>query len=82
MIEDRKAIRIKILDQFRSLGDEDDCVIPREWIEREYFRNTDIAGRETFQNALQDLSAKGLIEALGHPVPEVKLTEKGVNLIF
>lgn len=82
MIRDRRTLRIKILDQFRLLGDDDEGALPREWIAREYLHNTSRAERKNFEDALRELAARGLVETLGQPVAEVKLTEKGYNLIF
>ena len=80
MSRDIKAIKKDILDQFRSIDGEEDDMLPEEWLQ-EYLPILSSFERKDFDKAIQQLAAKGFLKYQKGPVPKLRLTEKGANLI-
>ncbi len=81
MSRDIKTIKKEILDQFRIMDGEADDALPHEWLEDEYLPVLDFFERQDFDKAMRQLAAKGFLKFEKGPIPTLKLTEKGANLI-
>lgn len=80
MYKDKKTIKREILDKFRSIGSEKD-VLPPHWLEADYFKSLDNQEKRIFKKAVKELVSSGLVEQVRGSAPNLKLTQKGVNLI-
>ena len=80
MYKDKKAIKRDILDKFRTLGIEQD-VLPPQWLENDYFESLDSQEKKLFKKAVQELVSSGLVEQIQGPIANLRLTQKGANLI-
>ena len=80
MYKDKKAIKRDILDKFRTLGMEQD-LLPAQWLENDYFESLDSQEKKLFKKAVQELVASGLVEQVQGPIENLRLTQKGANLI-
>jgi hypothetical protein len=81
-MKDKKAIKKDVLDQFRDMGEDAMQVLSHAWLE-EYA--ADILSKDEkklFDQAVKELVGKGLVEFVGNQQKDLKLTEKGANLIF
>ena len=81
MSRDIKTIKKEILDQFRAMGGEEDDVLSKEWLRDEYLPVLDMFERKDFDKAIRQLAKKGVVKYEKGPVPILKLTEMGANLI-
>ena len=81
MSRDIKTIKKDILDQFRAMDGEANDMLPKQWLENEYFPILDIFERKDFDKAIRQLAANGVLKFEKGPVPVLKLTQKGANLI-
>ena len=81
MSRDIKTIKKDILDQFRAIDGEANDKLPTNWLENEYFPVLDFFERQDFEKAVRQLAANGVVVLEKGPVPVLKLTEKGANLI-
>ena len=80
MYKDKKAIKRDILDKFRTLGMEQD-LLPAQWLENDYFESLDSQEKKLFKKAVQELVASGLVEQVQGAIENLRLTQKGTNLI-
>jgi uncharacterized protein YaaW (UPF0174 family) len=80
MYKDKKAIKRDILDKFRTLGIEQD-LLPSQWLETDYFESLDSEEKKLFKKAIQELVSSGLVEQVQGPVANLRLTQKGADLI-
>lgn len=80
MYKDKKAIKRDILDKFRTLGIEQD-LLPPEWLENDYFESLDSQEKKLFKKAVQELVSSGLVEQVQGPLANLRLTQKGSDLI-
>ena len=80
MYKDKKAIKRDILDKFRTLGIEQD-LLPPQWLENDYFESLDSQEKKIFKKAVQELVSSGLVEHVQGPVENLRLTQKGADLI-
>ncbi len=81
MSRDIKTIKKEILDQFRAMDGEENDVLPKEWLRDEYLPVLDMFERKDFDKAIQQLAKRGVVKYEKGPVPILKLTEMGANLI-
>lgn len=81
MSRDIKTIKKEILDQFRAMNGEEDDVLPKEWLKEEYLPVLDMFERKDFEKAIRQLAKKGVVKYKKGPVPTLKLTQMGANLI-
>lgn len=81
MSRDIKTIKKEILDQFRAMDGEEDDALSKQWLEDEYLPVLDLFERKDFDKAIRQLAAKGVLKFEKGPIPVLKLTEKGANLI-
>ena len=80
MYKDKKAIKRDILDKFRTLGIEQD-LLPPQWLENDYFESLDSQEKKLFKKAIQELVSSGLVEQIQGPIANLRLTQKGADLI-
>ncbi len=80
MYKDKKAIKRDILDKFRTLGIEQD-ILPPQWLENDYFESLDSQEKKLFKKAVQELVSSGLVEQTQGPIENLRLTQKGADLI-
>ena len=80
MYKDKKAIKRDILDKFRTLGSDQD-LLPPQWLEDDYFGSLDSEEKKLFKKAVQELVSSGLVEQVLGPVENLRLTQKGADLI-
>ncbi|MDZ7581104.1 MAG: hypothetical protein U5R30_10880 [Deltaproteobacteria bacterium] len=81
MHKDKKTIKREILDKFRLLGSENDT-LPQNWLELDYFAGLDNEEKKLFKQAIKELVSSGLVEYLEEPEDNLRLTQKGADLIY
>ena len=81
MGKDVKDIKKDILDQFRAMEGEENDILPENWLIKEYLPYLNPYEKKDFDKAIRQLAAKGFVKYEKGPVPRLKLTEKGANLI-
>ena len=81
MHKDKKTIKREILDKFRSLGSENDT-LPPNWLEVDYLASLDNQEKKIFKQAINELVSSGLVEHLKEPDDNLRLTQKGTDLIY
>jgi predicted transcriptional regulator len=82
MAKDKKEIKKDILDLFRSLENEDGDVLPPELLESDYFKHLNWDEKPLYQDAVKELISNGLVENVKGAVLNLKLTDKGADLIY
>jgi hypothetical protein len=82
MKKDKKSIKRDILDKFRSMEEDEDFVLPISRLFKDYLEKLDSYESQMVMTAARELASVGLLEMLKGPVPELKLTSKGADLIF
>jgi len=81
-MKDKKAIKKDILDQFKSMGEEATQPISHLWLEEYATEILSKDEKKLFDQAVKELVSKGLVSLAGNHNKDLKLTEKGANLIF
>jgi RIO-like serine/threonine protein kinase len=81
MHKDKKTIKREIFDKFRSLGIENDT-LPPEWLETDYLESLDIQEKKVFKQAVKELVSSGLVEHTNGSGTNLRLTQKGSDLIY
>ena len=79
-MRDKKSIKRDILDKFRTLGIETD-MLPSRWLEADYFDSLDLHEKKIFKQAVKELVSSGIVEPVRGTPLNLKLTQKGVDLI-
>ena len=82
MGKNKKTIKIDILNKFREMENESGSMLPKNWLQEDYFTRLTASERKVFNRAVVELASAGLIEYIPGVFPLVKLTPKGENLIF
>jgi len=82
MAKGKKEIKKDILDMFRSLKNEDGDVLVLELTAADYFNRLKWDEKKLYQNAVRELISNGLVENVNGSVLDLKLTDKGANLIY
>ncbi|MDJ0984625.1 MAG: hypothetical protein QNJ26_03690 [Desulfobacterales bacterium] len=82
MAKDKKDIKKDILNMFRSLQNEGKDVLPPEFLESNYFQHLNWDEKQLYQNAVKDLISRGLVKNVRGSSLNLKLTDKGANLIY
>ncbi len=80
MLKTPKAIKRDILSKFRSQLDDHDT-IPPKWLQEDYWQLLTSQEKSHFDQAVSDLTKKGLIEKVNDSFPTLRLTDKGADLI-
>lgn len=82
MNKDKKMIKRDILDKFRDIKAEEDHILPHHWLESDYFINLRPDEKKLFKKAINELISKGLVENVKGTGLNLKLTQKGADLIY
>ena len=80
MLKTPKAIKRDILSKFRSQLDDHDT-IPPKWLQEDYWQLLTSQEKSHFDQAVSELTEKGLIEKINDSFPTLRLTDKGADLI-
>ena len=80
MPRDKKMIKREILDKFRSVSQDTD-VLPPTWLESDYLNQLNRQEKIVFKKAVKELVSIGLIENVKGATSNLKLTQKGADLI-
>jgi hypothetical protein len=82
MIRDKKTMKKEILDKFRSMKTDSNYILPGNWLEFDYFATMNREERKIFRQAVKELISLGLVENVRGRELNLKLTQKGEDLIF
>jgi hypothetical protein len=82
MNKDKKMIKRDILDKFRDITADEDYILPQCWLESDYFKTLRAEERKLFKKAVDELISKGLLENVKGTGLNLKLTQKGADLIY
>jgi hypothetical protein len=80
MLKTPKAIKRDILSKFRSQLDDHD-IIPPKWLQEDYWQLLTSQEKSHFDQAVSELTEKGLIEKVNDNFPTLRITDKGADLI-
>ena len=81
-MKDKKTIKREILDKFRSSNAESQETLPLHWLELVYLKKLSADEKKLFKRAIQELISVGIVENVEGPSLNLRLTEKGQNLIY
>lgn len=81
-MREKKAIKRDILDKFRTLSAEKNDMLPPHWLELVYFKGLNAEEKKIFKKAIQELVSVGIVENVEGPSLNLKLTQKGEDLIY
>lgn len=81
-MKDKKTIKREILDKFRSMNAESQETLPLRWLELDYMKKLSADEKKLFKRAVQELISVEIVENVEGPSLNVRLTEKGQNLIY
>lgn len=81
-MKDKKAIKRDILNKFRALNAEKNDLLPPHWIEMIYVKKLTADEKKLFKKAIQELITVGIVENVEGPSLNLRLTQKGENLIY
>lgn len=75
-------IKRDILDKFRDIKSDEEDVLSQHWLESDYFKALGAEERKLFKKAVDELISKGLVENVKGTGLNLKLTQKGADLIY
>ena len=81
-MKDKKTIKREILDKFRSMNAENQETLPLHWLELVYLKKLSTDEKKLSKRAIQELISVGIVENVEGPSLNLRLTEKGQNLIY
>ena len=81
MIKNKKMIKRDILEKFRTINAEGDYILPASWLESEYLKDLDTEEKKIFKKAVNELISKGLVEHVKGTELNLRLTQKGRDLL-
>ena len=81
-MKDKKTIKREILDKFRSMNAENQETLPLHWLELVYLKNLNTDEKKLSKRAIQELISMGIVENVEGLSLNLRLTEKGQNLIY
>jgi hypothetical protein len=81
-MKDKKTIKREILDKFRSMKAESQDTLPVHWLELVYLKQLSADEKKLSKRAVQELISVGIVENVEGPGLNLRLTEKGQNLIY
>ena len=81
-MKDKKTIKREILDKFRSSNAESQETLPLHWLELVYLKKLSTDEKKLSKRAIQELISVGIVENVEGPSLNLRLTEKGQNLIY
>jgi hypothetical protein len=81
-MKEKKTIKRDILDKFRALNAENEDLLPPHWLEMVYLKKLNTEEKKLFKKAIQELISMGIVENVEGPSLNLRLTQKGENLIY
>jgi len=81
-MKDKKTIKREIIDKFRSSNAENQETLPLHWLELVYLKKLSIDEKKLAKRAIQELISAGIVNNVEGPGLNLRLTEKGQNLIY
>jgi hypothetical protein len=81
-MKDKKTIKREILGKFRSMNAESQETLPLNWLELVYLTKLSADEKKLSKRAIQELISVGIVENVEGPSLNLRLTEKGQNLIY
>ena len=69
-------------DKFRALNAENEDLLPPHWLETVYLKKLNTEEKKLFKKAIQELISMGIVENVEGPSLNLRLTQKGENLIY
>jgi len=81
-MKEKKTIKRDVLDKFRALNAENDDLLPPHWLEMVYLKKLNTEEKKLFKKAIQELISMGIVENVEGPSLNLRLTQKGENLIY
>jgi hypothetical protein len=81
-MRDKKTIKRDILGKFRAQHAEKNDWLTPHWLELVYLKKLTADEKKVFRKAVQELISLGLVENVEGPSLNLRLTEKGENLIY
>jgi hypothetical protein len=81
-MKDKKAIKRDIINKFRELDAESESTLPLHWLEASYLKMLNSEEIKLFRKAVQELIAMGIVTNVEGPSLNLRLTQKGENLIY
>jgi hypothetical protein len=81
-MKEKKTIKRDILDKFRALNSENEDLLPPHWLEMVYLKKLNTEEKKLFKKAIQELISMGIVENVEGPSLNLRLTQKGENLIY
>ena len=81
-MKDKKTIKREILDKFRSSKAKNQETLPQHWLEQGYLKKLSADEKKLSKRAIQELISVGIVENVEGPSLNLRLTEKGQNLIY
>jgi hypothetical protein len=81
VLKDKKTIKRELLEKFRTISAERDYTLSPYWLEFCYLNQLQGKEKILFKKAVRELVRQGLVEDLPEPGKNLKLTDKGVDLI-
>jgi len=81
-MKDKKTIKREILDKFRSSNAENQETLPLHWLELVYLKKLSTDEKKLAKRAIQELISTGIVNNVEGPGLNLRLTEKGQNLIY
>ena len=82
MLRDKKMIKRDILNKFRSIGEDEIDMLPPKWLESDYFSKLKPEEKKECKKAINELISTGIVENVKEPVWNLRLTQKGADLIY
>jgi hypothetical protein len=81
-MREKKAIKRDMLDKFKTLSAEKNDTLPAHWLELVYLKRLTAEEKKLFKKAIQELVSVGIVENVEGPSLNLRLTQKGENLIY
>jgi hypothetical protein len=82
MEKNKKMIKRDILDKFRSIGETESDILPPRWLASDYFTKLNQEEKKECKKAIRELISTGIVENINDPVWNLRLTQKGADLIY
>jgi hypothetical protein len=82
MVKNKKMIKRDILDKFRSIGEAESDILPSRWLTSDYFAKLNQEEKKECKKAIKELISTGIVENIDEPVWNLRLTQKGADLIY
>jgi hypothetical protein len=82
VMKEKKTIKRDILDKFRALNAENKDTLPHHWLDLVYLKRLTTEEKKLFKKAIQELVSMEIVENVEGPSLNLRLTQKGENLIY